>query len=116
MGDVRFLGCTLWTDYSLVPRAERASVIEQSRSRNPDYALIRYGERNFAPEDAIELCTRHRRWLEARLEEPYAGTTVVITHNAVIAGMADRVIRLSSGRIVEERRNERPVSPDDLSW
>jgi putative ABC transport system ATP-binding protein len=43
-------------------------------------------------------------------------TTVVITHNAVIAEMADRVIRLSSGRIVEERRNARPVSPDDLSW
>ena len=82
VGDVRFLGCTLWTDYSLVPRAERAGVIEQSRARNPDYALIRHGERNFAPEDAIELCTRHRRWLEARLEEPYAGTTVVITHFA----------------------------------
>jgi len=43
-------------------------------------------------------------------------TTVVITHNAVIAAMADRVIRLSSGRIVEEQRNERRVSPSDLSW
>ena len=43
-------------------------------------------------------------------------TTVLITHNAVIAEMADRVIRLSSGRIVEERRNAHPVSPDRLSW
>jgi len=40
----------------------------------------------------------------------------VITHNAVIAEMADRVIRLSSGRIVEERRNTHRVSPDQLSW
>jgi ABC-type microcin C transport system duplicated ATPase subunit YejF len=31
--------------------------------------------------------------------------TVLITHNAGIADMADRVIRLSDGRIVEERRN-----------
>ena len=43
-------------------------------------------------------------------------TTVVITHNAVIAEMADRVIRLSSGRIAEERRNAHRASPNDLSW
>jgi putative ABC transport system ATP-binding protein len=43
-------------------------------------------------------------------------TTVVITHNAVIAAMADRVIRLSSGRITEEQRNARRASPNDLSW
>jgi predicted phosphodiesterase len=81
-GNVRFLGCTLWTDYSLVPRSERPRVIEESRARNPDYALIRHGRRNFAPEDAIELCTRHRGWLERRLDEHYPGTTVVITHFA----------------------------------
>jgi putative ABC transport system ATP-binding protein len=52
----------------------------------------------------------------AQVNRELGTTTVVITHNAVIAQMADRVIRLSSGRIVEERRNERPVSPDDLSW
>jgi predicted phosphodiesterase len=80
--DVRFLGCTLWTDYSLVPWSERPRVIEESRARNPDYALIRHGKRRFAPEDAIELCARHRRWLEERLDEPFAGTTVVITHFA----------------------------------
>jgi putative ABC transport system ATP-binding protein len=42
--------------------------------------------------------------------------TVVITHNAAIAGMADRVIRMSSGRIVEIQRNERRVSTAELSW
>ena len=42
--------------------------------------------------------------------------TVIITHNAVIADMADRVMRLSDGRIVEQRRNpaRRPVA--ELSW
>ena len=42
--------------------------------------------------------------------------TVVITHNAAIAAMADRVIRISSGEIVEIRRNERRASPSELSW
>ncbi|HEX8313047.1 MAG TPA: ATP-binding cassette domain-containing protein, partial [Chthoniobacteraceae bacterium] len=42
--------------------------------------------------------------------------TVVITHNAVIADMADRVIHLSDGHIVEisENRNRRPVR--SLAW
>ena len=42
--------------------------------------------------------------------------TVVITHNAGIAAMADRVIRLRSGLIVEESRNASPVVPSALSW
>jgi putative ABC transport system ATP-binding protein len=42
--------------------------------------------------------------------------TVVITHNAAIAAMADRVIRISSGRIVEVTVNERRASPDEISW
>jgi predicted phosphodiesterase len=79
---VRFLGCTLWTDYSLAPRSERPAVIEASRSLCPDYKLIRRGARFFAPEDAIELCVRHREWLSARLAEPFPGKTAVITHFA----------------------------------
>jgi putative ABC transport system ATP-binding protein len=42
--------------------------------------------------------------------------TVVITHNAAIAGMADRVVRVSSGEIVEVRRNPTRIRPADLSW
>ncbi|HWA57284.1 MAG TPA: ABC transporter ATP-binding protein [Gemmatimonadales bacterium] len=43
-------------------------------------------------------------------------TTVVITHNAAIAGMADRVIRLRSGQIVAVERNERRAAPAELAW
>jgi len=52
----------------------------------------------------------------AHVNRELGTTTVIITHNAVIADMADRVIRLSSGRIAAERRNARPASPDVLSW
>jgi putative ABC transport system ATP-binding protein len=43
-------------------------------------------------------------------------TTAVITHNAAIADMADRVLRMHSGRIVEVRRNAVRAAPEDLRW
>ena len=43
-------------------------------------------------------------------------TTVVITHNAAIAGMADRVIHLAGGRIQREERPGRKLRPHELSW
>jgi putative ABC transport system ATP-binding protein len=42
--------------------------------------------------------------------------TVLITHNASIADMADRVIRLSDGQIVEERRNAVKRAARELAW
>ena len=82
LGGVRFLGCCLWTDYSLAPADQRAEVIERSRRFNPDHFAIRYGDSSFAPEHAIDLCMRHRSWLERNLRAPHAGPTVVITHFA----------------------------------
>lgn len=43
-------------------------------------------------------------------------TTAVITHNAAIAAMADRVIRMQSSRIVDVHRNLRKASPAELEW
>jgi len=43
-------------------------------------------------------------------------TTVVITHNAAIAGMAERVIHLAGGRIQREERPARKLRPHELSW
>jgi putative ABC transport system ATP-binding protein len=43
-------------------------------------------------------------------------TTVVITHNATIAQMAHRVLRMRSGRIVDEVRNATRVAPRELEW
>jgi putative ABC transport system ATP-binding protein len=52
----------------------------------------------------------------ARANEELGTTTVVITHNAAIAEMADRVIRLADGRVthIENRTEKRP--PRELSW
>jgi putative ABC transport system ATP-binding protein len=51
-----------------------------------------------------------------RVNRELGTITAVITHNAAIAGMADRVIRISSGQIIEVRRNTGKLSPVELSW
>ncbi|MCU0622046.1 MAG: ATP-binding cassette domain-containing protein, partial [Gemmatimonadales bacterium] len=43
-------------------------------------------------------------------------TTAIITHNAAIAGMADRVLRMRSGAIAEATRNASRVAPRDIAW
>lgn len=43
-------------------------------------------------------------------------TTVVITHNAVIAEMADRLVRIGDGKIQAIHRNEHKQNPRDLRW
>ncbi len=51
-----------------------------------------------------------------RVNRELGTTTVVITHNAAIAAMADRIIHISSGEIVEVKCNERKASPSELAW
>ena len=51
-----------------------------------------------------------------RINRELGTTTVVITHNAVIADMADRMIRLSDGRVTEVHTNAQPVDPGTLRW
>ena len=43
-------------------------------------------------------------------------TTIIITHNAPIAKMGDRVLRMSSGRIADERRNPTRARPEEITW
>jgi putative ABC transport system ATP-binding protein len=52
----------------------------------------------------------------ARINRELRTTTAVITHNAVIADMADRVISLRDGQIADVRRNARKLQPHDLAW
>ncbi|XXY51401.1 ABC transporter ATP-binding protein [Sorangium sp. So ce269] len=51
-----------------------------------------------------------------RVNRDLGTTVVVITHNAAIAGMADRVISIADGRVAGERRNAEKLSPADIAW
>jgi len=52
----------------------------------------------------------------ARANRELGTTTIVITHNATIAGMADRVLRLADGCIASEQHNEHRLAPAELHW
>jgi putative ABC transport system ATP-binding protein len=43
-------------------------------------------------------------------------TVIVITHNQAFTSMADRVIRIKSGRVIEMTRNENPLPAERIEW
>lgn len=51
-----------------------------------------------------------------RVNHELGTTTAVITHNAAISAMADRVISLSGGQIVETHSNTSKTSAKDIVW
>jgi putative ABC transport system ATP-binding protein len=69
------------------------------------------------PTGALDISTG-RVVLEAlRTVNRELGTaTAVITHNAAIGAMADRVVRIADGRIASSERNTHPVAPSEIHW
>jgi putative ABC transport system ATP-binding protein len=51
-----------------------------------------------------------------RVNRDLGTTTAIITHNADIASMADRVVHLSNGLISEVARNTKRKAPRELHW
>jgi putative ABC transport system ATP-binding protein len=51
-----------------------------------------------------------------RVNRELGTIAVIITHNSAIAGMADRVVRVGSGRILEIVSNRKRLAPSELSW
>ncbi|MHB8271414.1 metallophosphoesterase [Bradyrhizobium sp.] len=86
VGDTRFLGCTLWTDYRFMARNPVQGL--QAGMRINDRLRIRTSAGAEIPDmlypgKALERHRRERGWLEARLAEPFEGNTVVATHHGV---------------------------------
>jgi putative ABC transport system ATP-binding protein len=52
----------------------------------------------------------------AKINDDLGTTAVVITHNAAIAGMADRVLHLTDGRVTKLEVNACKLTPAELSW
>lgn len=51
-----------------------------------------------------------------KLNRETGKTVIIITHNADVALMADRVMRMRSGCIIEDYINENPVDAEDITW
>jgi len=83
---VRFLGCTLWSDFDFDgPERRRESMKLCERVVN-DYQHITFGSarRSLTPHDTRMFHISSRRWLAARLAQPHDGPTVVVTHHAPV--------------------------------
>lgn len=82
VGGIRFLCCTLWTDFELggdAAHARRTALRGMNDYRYIRMARARY--RRIWPVDTIAVHADHRRWIERRLAEPFAGRTIVVTHH-----------------------------------
>lgn len=86
IGGVRFLGSTLWTDFLLDGDGEgRDAAVREALARMHDFRRIFVDEAQqavFTPLDAAALFHRNAAWLQAQLQRPWAGPTVVVTHHA----------------------------------
>ena len=82
---VRFVGGTLWTDFSLHGPAQQASAMAMAQHFMNDYRCIGLdaGRRlPFTPEASVEQHRRSREYLENALAQAFPGPTVVVTHHA----------------------------------
>jgi putative ABC transport system ATP-binding protein len=50
------------------------------------------------------------------INQKYNKTVVIITHNVPIGAMADRVIKMRSGEIIDIKINEEPINPERIEW
>ncbi|MDY0308714.1 MAG: metallophosphoesterase [Castellaniella sp.] len=83
IGGVRFLGTTLWTDFELFGAELRDLAMERTAECMRDFQVIDKGDgARFTPRDAAALFHAQYDWLDAQLDTPHPGPTVVITHHA----------------------------------
>jgi 3',5'-cyclic AMP phosphodiesterase CpdA len=81
---VRFLGCSLWSDFDFAGADNRANTMRICARLISDYKQIRASDpdRPLRPQDTRDLHVASRAWLATSLAVPHDGPTVVVTHHA----------------------------------
>lgn len=85
IGNVRFLGATMWTDFKLFGDDDRQAAMREAEAVMTDYKRIRLakkGYRKLRAADTAQFHALQRSWLGHKLDQDFAGKTVVITHMA----------------------------------
>lgn len=98
IGDVVFLGATLWADFNLLGNQPLAMLTAQGVMNDFRHIRTMPDYRKFQPADAARIHAEERAWLEKELEAAAGRKVVVITHN------------LPSMRSVPERYRTDPIS------
>jgi Icc-related predicted phosphoesterase len=80
IGNVRFLGTTLWTDFEYYKLVDYYK--NHARKAMNDYTLIKYDGVRFTPNDNVALHRKAVKFLEINLKKYFDGVTIVVTHHA----------------------------------
>jgi len=87
LSGIRFLGCTLWTDYQCFAELSQAKAMDSIQYRLADHRLINYIDKdgqsiNFSTQHALQIHSDSVSWLtEKLLEQSFTEKTAVITHH-----------------------------------
>lgn len=76
---VRFIGCTLWTDFN---ECEDEEMLQELESIMNDFRYIFLDDGPITPQKLIKLNQKSKKWLDKELSKPHDGPTVVVTHHA----------------------------------
>ncbi len=69
------------------------------------------------PTGSLDLDTGRQVLAALRAASRSDGRTVLlVTHNSAIAAMADRVLRMGSGAVVEDRLQANPIAAEEVAW
>jgi hypothetical protein len=79
-GQLRVLGATLWTDYSVQGDQRRSMDLARRSIRDHRRISLPNGDK-FSPESALAEHVKSINWLSNRLEEFHLGPTVIVTHH-----------------------------------
>lgn len=76
IGSTRFIGATLWTDFSLGGKPEAATI--RAGGGIADFSMINA----WSPAEQIAAHQKSRKFIEQTLANPFEGETVVVTHHS----------------------------------
>lgn len=76
---VRFLGCTLWTDFNDCDDEEMMADLQSIMN---DFRYISYDKAQITPEQLIKINKSCVKWLERELAKDHDGPTIVVSHHA----------------------------------
>ena len=76
---VRFLGCTMWTDFN---ECDDEEMMDDLKSIMNDFRYISFENSTITPEKLIKINHDCKKWLERELAKKHEGPTVVVTHHA----------------------------------
>lgn len=97
--------------YQLSGGEQQRVSVARSLAKNPDIIFCDEPTGSLDEDNARAVLT-----LLEELNENHNKTIVLITHNTAIAAMADQVIKMNSGRVVENIRNSTMIHAKDVHW